>query len=61
MTNSNSNTVAAIIAGLMVPLLAMAIVVGSSAVLVPIIVLALVALFLAGRALGRQSLRPPGE
>jgi len=43
----------------MVPLLVLAIIVGSSGILIVAIVLALVALFLAGRALGRETFRPP--
>lgn len=57
---SDSSHIAAILAGLIVPLLALGIVLGSTAVLIPIIALALVALFIAGRAMGaRPTIRAP--
>lgn len=52
---TDSSHIAAILGGLIVPLLALGIVLHSTVVLIPVIALALVALFLAGRALGRES------
>jgi hypothetical protein len=46
---------AAILGGLIVPLLALGVALHSIVLLVPVIALALVALFLVGRALGRES------
>jgi len=56
---SDTNRIAVVLGALMVPLLVLAIIVGSSGILIVAIVLALVALFLAGRALGRETFRPP--
>ena len=56
---SDSHRIAVVMGELMIPLLVLDIVVGSSGVLIVAIVLALVALFLAGRALGRGAFRPP--
>jgi len=56
---SDTNRIAVVLGALMVPLLALAIIVGSSGILIVAIVLALVALFFAGRALGCETFRPP--
>lgn len=56
---SDSNRIAVVLGAVMVPLLVLALAVGSAGVLVVAIVLALVALFFAGRALGRDAFRPP--
>ena len=50
---SDTSQIAVIMGGLVVPLLALAVVLGSTPVLIVVIAFALVALFFAGRALGR--------
>jgi hypothetical protein len=56
---SDTSRIAVVLGAVMVPLLVLALVVGSSGVLIVAIVLALVALFFAGRALGHDAFRPP--
>lgn len=51
---TESARIGAIVAGLVVPLLALAIAIGSTVLLIAVIVLALVALFAAGLAMGRE-------
>lgn len=51
---SDSKHIAAILGGLVVPLLALGIALGSTVVLIPVIALALVALYFAGRAIGQR-------
>jgi hypothetical protein len=52
---TDSRHIAAILGGMIVPLLALGVALHSTVVLIPVIALALVALFLAGRAFGRES------
>ena len=55
---SDSSRIAVILAGLIVPLLALGIALGSTVLLIPVIALALVAFFVAGRAIGRYGRDP---